>query len=96
MTTDKNAFLYIVYITYFCCGLTQCIEGIFLPEFKTHFNLNYTEQMYIMFAKNFPFAVCSIPFGYAVFKLGYKQVTRHFGDGFCNWHCPAGPGRFEQ
>jgi fucose permease len=47
--------LYTVYFIYFCCGMTQCFEGVFLPEFKEYFHLNYQQQMYTMFVKNIPF-----------------------------------------
>jgi FHS family L-fucose permease-like MFS transporter len=44
-----------------------------MPEFKEHFRLDYTHQMYILFAKNFPFILFSIPIGYMIKMTGYKN-----------------------
>ena len=62
-----------VYFVYFICGLAQCFEGVFLPEFKTHFSLSYTQQMYTMFAKNIPFIFFSIAIGLYLKRIGYKN-----------------------
>lgn len=64
--------LYAVYFIYFFCGMTQCFEGVFLPEFKEYFRLNYQQQMYTMFAKNIPF-VLAVAIGYLVKRVGYKN-----------------------
>jgi FHS family L-fucose permease-like MFS transporter len=64
--------LYTVYFIYFFCGLTQCFEGVFLPEFKEYFRLNYEQQMYTMFAKNIPFLL-AVVIGYLVHRAGYKN-----------------------
>lgn len=69
---DGTPFLYIIYCIYFVCGLTQCFEGVFLPEFKEYFSLNYQHQMYIVFAKNIPFII-TIPVGMAVVRIGYRN-----------------------
>ena len=64
--------LYAVYFIYFFCGMTQCFEGVFLPEFKEYFQLNYQQQMYTMFAKNIPF-VLAVGIGFVVKRAGYKN-----------------------
>ncbi len=64
--------LYTVYFIYFFCGLTQCFEGVFLPEFKQYFHLNYQQQMYTMFAKNIPFLL-AVGIGYLIRYIGYKN-----------------------
>ncbi|AQG80624.1 MFS transporter [Spirosoma montaniterrae] len=73
MLTHRRVLLLAVYAVYFICGLAQCFEGLFLPEFKTHFGLTYTEQMYTMFAKNTPFVFFSIAIGFLIRKIGYKN-----------------------
>ena len=64
--------LYTVYFIYFFCGLTQCFEGVFLPEFKQYFHLNYQQQMYTMFAKNIPFLL-AVGIGVLIRRIGYKN-----------------------
>lgn len=65
--------LYLVYFIYFFCGLTQCFEGVFLPEFKEHFHLNYQQQMYAVFAKNIPF-LGAVLMGYSAVRVGYRNL----------------------
>jgi FHS family L-fucose permease-like MFS transporter len=67
-----RALLYAVYYIYFFCGMTQCFEGVFLPEFKEYFQLNYQQQMYTMFAKNIPFLLAG-GIGYLIRYTGYKN-----------------------
>ncbi len=64
--------LYTTYFIYFFCGLTQCFEGVFLPEFKEYFRLNYEQQMYTMFAKNIPFLL-AVGIGAMIARVGYKN-----------------------
>ncbi len=64
--------LYTIYFIYFFCGMTQCFEGVFLPEFKEYFHLNYQQQMYTMFAKNVPFLLAG-GIGYLIRYTGYKN-----------------------
>jgi FHS family L-fucose permease-like MFS transporter len=66
-----NILLYLVYFTYFFCGLTQCFESVFLPEIKEYFHLNYQHQMYVMFAKNIAF-LFAVFVGARVQRVGYK------------------------
>ena len=66
-----NIFLYLVYFTYFFCGMTQCFESVFLPEIKEYFHLNYQQQMYVMFAKNIAFLL-AVFVGAKVQRVGYK------------------------
>lgn len=64
--------LLLVYFVYFFCGLTQCLEGVFLPEFKDFFHLSYQQQMYAVFAKNIPF-LGSVAAGAALARMGYAK-----------------------
>jgi len=69
---SANILLYLVYFTYFFCGMTQCFESVFLPEIKEYFHLNYQQQMYVMFAKNIAFLV-AVLVGAKVQRVGYKN-----------------------
>jgi FHS family L-fucose permease-like MFS transporter len=71
-TRSTNTLLYLVYFTYFFCGLTQCFESVFLPEIKEYFHLNYQQQMYMMFAKNIAFLLAVVA-GAKVLRVGYKN-----------------------
>jgi FHS family L-fucose permease-like MFS transporter len=53
--------------------MAMCFEGAFMPEFKELFQLNYQQQMYIMFAKNIPFVFFSILIGLLSKKIGFKN-----------------------
>ena len=64
--------LLLIYFVYFFCGLTQCLEGVFLPEFKDFFHLSYQQQMYAVFAKNIPF-LGSVAAGAALARIGYAK-----------------------
>jgi MFS transporter, FHS family, L-fucose permease len=64
--------LYLVYVISFFCGMTQCFESVFLPEFKEYFHLSYQQQMYTVFAKNVPF-LFALAVGLLVQRLGYKN-----------------------
>ncbi len=68
---SANVLLYLVYFTYFFCGMTQCFESVFLPEIKEYFHLNYQQQMYVMFAKNIAFLL-AVFVGARVQRIGYK------------------------
>lgn len=68
---SASVLLYLVYFTYFFCGMTQCFESVFLPEIKEYFHLNYQQQMYVMFAKNIAFLL-AIFVGARVQRVGYK------------------------
>jgi len=68
----ERTLLYTVYYIYFFCGLTQCFEGVFLPEFKQEFHLSYQQQMYTMFAKNIP-SLLALVIGLFVARVGYKS-----------------------
>lgn len=72
MNRSASALLYTIYFIYFFCGLTMCFEGVFLPEFKEYFGLNYQQQMYTMFAKNIPFLL-AVAVGYLLRFVGYKN-----------------------
>jgi MFS transporter, FHS family, L-fucose permease len=71
-TGPNSVFLYTVYFIYFFCGMTLCFEGVFLPEFKELFQLNYQQQMYTLFAKNIPFLL-AVPIGLLIKRAGFKN-----------------------
>ena len=64
--------LYLVYFISFFCGMTQCFESVFLPEFREYFHLSYQQQMYMVFAKNLPFLL-AFAVGLMVQRVGYKN-----------------------
>jgi MFS transporter, FHS family, L-fucose permease len=64
--------LWTVYFISFFCGMAQCFESVFLPEFKEFFHLGYQEQMYTMFAKNIPFLFAFVV-GSKLLVVGYKR-----------------------
>jgi MFS transporter, FHS family, L-fucose permease len=68
-----GSLLTLIYFISFFCGLAQCFEGVFLPEFKAYFHLSYQQQMYIVFAKNLPF-VAAPAVGWLVLRQGYKNI----------------------
>jgi FHS family L-fucose permease-like MFS transporter len=65
--------LYVIYSIYFFCGLAQCFESVFLPEFKSYFQLSYTQQMYTLFAKSIPFTGFPILIGLFIKRVGYRN-----------------------
>ena len=67
-----SSMLWIVYFISFFCGMTQCFESVFLPEFKELFHLGYRQQMYTMFAKNIPFLFAYFV-GAKLLAVGYKR-----------------------
>lgn len=71
MQPSSKNLLYTVYLLYFLCGLAQCFDSIFLPEFKEYFGLSYTEQMLTQFARNIPFLFFSLAVGYGISRIGY-------------------------
>jgi len=68
---NPHVLLGTVYFIYFFCGLTQCFEGVILPELKDIFRSTYLEQMLIPFAKNLPF-VLAVGIGFLIPRIGYK------------------------
>jgi MFS transporter, FHS family, L-fucose permease len=74
-TTNRatRTLLYGVYGIYFFCGMVQCFENQFLPEFKDYFNLDYFQQQYVTFAKNIPF----------IFAVGIGMLIRYIGFKHC-------------
>ncbi len=69
---QERGLLYGVYFIYFFCGMAQCFEGVFLPEFKEYFGLDYQQQMYTMFAKNIPFLLAPA-IGVLAQRIGFKN-----------------------
>ena len=71
-TGHPGTLLFTAYFIYFFCGLTQCFEGVILPEFKDYFKSTYLEQMLIPFAKNIPF-VLAVGIGFLIRRIGYRH-----------------------
>ncbi len=71
-TRSISSMLWLVYFISFFCGMTQCFESVFLPEFKEFFHLGYQQQMYTMFAKNIPFLFAFFV-GARILVVGYKR-----------------------
>jgi len=70
---DVRFLLRPLYFVYFFCGLTQCFESVFLPEFKTYFHLSYLQQMYTICAKNLPF-LAAVIIGFLLRRMGYRKA----------------------
>lgn len=72
-TDEKSkALLGTVYFIYFFCGLAQCFETVFIPEFKAFFNLDYQHIMYVNTGKNVAL-VFSLLIGFLARRLGFKN-----------------------
>lgn len=69
---STTSMLWVVYFISFFCGMTQCFESVFLPEFKELFHLGYQQQMYTMFAKNIPFLFAFFV-GSKLLAVGYRR-----------------------
>jgi MFS transporter, FHS family, L-fucose permease len=69
---QEDMLLYMVYFIYFFCGLAQCFETVFIPEFKEFFNLDYQQAMYVNTGKNAAL-VFSVLIGFLSRRLGFKN-----------------------
>jgi MFS transporter, FHS family, L-fucose permease len=58
---------------FFMWGFITCLNDILVPHFKAVFDLNYTRVMLIQFSFFTAYAVISIPAGFMVEKIGYKN-----------------------
>ncbi|MCP4180351.1 MAG: sugar MFS transporter [bacterium] len=58
---------------FFMWGFITCLNDIIIPHLKSLFTLNYAEVMLIQFAFFGAFAVISIPAGFLIKKVGFKN-----------------------
>jgi MFS transporter, FHS family, L-fucose permease len=69
---NTKKLLFTVYFIYFFCGLAQCFETVFIPEFKAFFNLDYQHTMYVNIGKNIALTF-SILIGFLTRRIGFKN-----------------------
>lgn len=58
---------------FFIWGFITCLNDILIPHLKAVFTLNYTQAMLIQFCFFAAYFVVSVPSGYLVEKIGYKN-----------------------
>ena len=58
---------------FFMWGFITCLNDILIPHLKAVFTLNYTRVMLIQFSFFTAYAVTSLPSGWLVERVGYKQ-----------------------
>ncbi len=58
---------------FFMWGFITCLNDILIPHLKSVFTLNYTQVMLIQFSFFTAYAIMSLPSGFIVEKLGYKN-----------------------
>jgi FHS family L-fucose permease-like MFS transporter len=58
---------------FFMWGFITCLNDIIIPHLKAMFELNYTKVMLIQFSFFMAYFIASIPSGWLVERLGYKQ-----------------------
>lgn len=58
---------------FFIWGFITCLNDILIPHLKSVFTLNYAQAMLIQFCFFTAYFVASIPSGYLVEKIGYKN-----------------------
>ena len=54
-------------------GFITCMNDILIPAFEDIFDLTYVQAMLIQFCFFTAYAIMSIPMGYLVGKIGYKN-----------------------
>lgn len=54
-------------------GFITCMNDILIPHLKDIFELTYVQAMLIQFCFFTAYAIMSIPMGYLVGKIGYKN-----------------------
>jgi len=75
-SSDKNPYfgsLAILTSLFFIWGFITCLNDILIPHLKSVFTLSYTEAMLVQFCFFAAYFVVSIPSGYLVEKIGYKN-----------------------
>jgi len=78
VTTDRQSqnykFALSVLITlFFMWGFLTCLNDIIIPHLKGLFTLSYTQSMLIQFSFFMAYFIVSIPAGYLMKKVGYKN-----------------------
>ena len=58
---------------FFMMGFITCMNDILIPHLKDIFDLTYVQAMLIQFCFFTAYAIMSIPIGYLVGKIGYKN-----------------------
>ena len=58
---------------FFMMGFITCMNDILIPHLKDIFDLTYVQAMLIQFCFFTAYAIMSIPMGYLVSKIGYKN-----------------------
>ena len=58
---------------FFMMGFITCMNDILIPHLKDIFDLTYVQAMLIQFCFFTAYAIMSIPMGYLVGKIGYKN-----------------------
>ena len=72
---DKNYGFALTSLTtlFFMWGFITCLNDILIPHLKAVFNLTYVQAMLVQFCFFGAYFLMSLPSGYIVKKLGYKQ-----------------------
>ena len=65
--------LVILTTLFFMMGFITCMNDILIPHLKDIFDLTYVQAMLIQFCFFTAYAIMSIPMGYLVGKIGYKN-----------------------
>jgi FHS family L-fucose permease-like MFS transporter len=76
ISSDKNPYfdsLAILTSLFFIWGFITSLNDILIPHLKSVFTLNYTEAMLVQFCFFAAYFVVSMPSGYLVEKIGYKD-----------------------
>ena len=58
---------------FFMWGFLTCLNDILIPHLKAAFELNYAQIMLIQFVFFTAYAICSLPSGMLVERIGYKS-----------------------
>jgi len=58
---------------FFMWGFITCLNDILIPHLKSVFTLNYTQAMLIQFCFFTAYFIVSVPSGYLIEKIGYKN-----------------------
>ena len=70
---NYTAALAVLTSLFFMWGFITCLNDILIPHLKAVFTLNYTRVMLIQFSFFTAYAVTSLPSGWLVERVGYKQ-----------------------
>ena len=58
---------------FFIWGFITCLNDILIPHLKAMFTLDYTQSMLVQFCFFGAYFMMSVPSGYYVDKMGYKN-----------------------